>query len=330
MSHFVPNLKKDGYLDEISITIGIIGSRKLESFDDHVTASKGWEVFVPNLTIYGFDADVSACTQMNAYLAAQNITWVEKHIPVALWESEGESEIYITREPGCISLHRPSEEYLQRFTAGSKAMELIDSQIIDTTTLDAFCQAENIDTIDVLQLDVQGGELQVLKGASEILKRSTLAIITEVEFMELYTKQPLFSDVDVYLREKEFSLFDLSNIHRDHRRDMPLISIHHPGPPMWADAFYFRDLISRKYKNHLQTPSTMLKLACIADILSFPDYALEILEYLTVNYGSDKKYNFAANIIETLSEMPELLEIPEVAKNGLESLPIISKMQTYL
>lgn len=330
MPYFLSSLKKDGHLDEISIVIGVIGSRKLNNFDDHINVEQGWKIFAPNLTIYGFDADLSACEQMNAHIASQNVAWTEKHIPIALWNSEGESEIYITREPECISLHRPSEEYRQRFISASKAMELIDSQVIDTTTLDNFCHAEGIEAIDVLQIDVQGGELQVLQGASEILRRSTLAIITEVEFMELYSQQPLFSDVDLYLREQEFSLFDLGTIHRDQRRNIPIISSYHPGPPMWADAFYFRDLISRKYKNQLQTPSTMLKLACIADILSFPDYALEILEYLTVTYGSDKKYNFATNIIESVSEIPELLEIPEVAKNGLESLPIISKMQNYL
>src|SRR6476469_5256119 len=247
MPYFLSSLKKDGHLNEISIVIGIIGSRKLENFSDHINLNQEWEIFSPNLTIYGFDADASACEQMNAHLANQNIPWVEKHIPVALWNSEGTAELYITREPGCISLHQPSEEYRQRFTSGSKAMELIDSQVVNTTTLDNFCQAEGIDAIDVLQIDVQGGELQVLQGASEILKRSTLAIITEVEFMELYKNQPLFSDVDVYLREQEFSLFDLGNIHRDQRRNIPIASSFHPGPPLWADAFYFRDLISNNH-----------------------------------------------------------------------------------
>lgn len=56
----------------------------------------------------------------------------------------------------------------------------------------------------------------------------------------------------------------------------------------------------------LKTPEKLLKLACLADVMKFPDYALEILEYLTLNHGRDSKYSFANNIIESLGEIPEL------------------------
>nr|WP_290227590.1 FkbM family methyltransferase [Trichocoleus desertorum] len=330
MSYFLSNLKQRGYLEQLSITVGIIGSRKLSNFKEQIDIGKGWDIFSPNLTIYGFDADRIACEQMNSALASQGINWSEKHFPVALWNSTNESEIYITRDPGCISLHRPSEEYRKRFTSNVKAMELISTEVIKTITLDSFCKAEAIDEIDVLQIDVQGGELQVLEGATEIIGISTLAIVAEVEFMELYVGQPLFGDVDAHLRKQGFTLLDLANIQRDQRRDIPIASGYHPGPLSWADSFYFRDLISNRFNTSLKTPSTILKLACIADVMNFPDYALEILEYLTVNYGSNKQYNFAEVIIESLSQIPQLLALPEIVEKGFESLPIIAKMRNYI
>ena len=74
---------------------------------------------------------------------------------------------------------------------------------------------------------------------------------------------------------------------------------------------------------YLKSPDRMLKLACIADIMNFPDYTLEILEYLTVRYGEDSNYNFANSIIESLSQFPDLVS------QGLDSFPIIANIRDY-
>jgi tetratricopeptide (TPR) repeat protein len=195
---------------------------------------------------------------------------------------------------------------------------------IETTTLDTFCQSESITEIDFIQLDIQGGELPVLEGADWILKSGILGIISEVEFTELYTGQPLFSDLDVYLRMRGFTLFDINHMHRDIRK-MPIISSKHPGALIWADAFYFRDLIREDLSINLKTPDKIFKLACIADVLDFTDYALELLTHLTLQYGNDKKYNFADNIIETLAYVPGLVKQGEL----LASVPIVGKIRVY-
>lgn len=320
MPLFIPSLKKSGHLDKVNITICVVGSRKIVSQDDY--ENQGWGIFAPNLTIYGFDADPDACSAANDDLKARQINWNEKHIPLALGNCQGKSTLYVTKFPGCSSLYPPSESYIERFVGNSELIKLISTVEIETTTLDDFCYSEGINEIDFIQLDVQGGELKVLEGASSILERSTLAIITEVEFTELYTGQPLFGDVDVHLRNKGFTLFDLSNMHRDIRR-MPVISKAHSGALIWSDAFYFRDLIRSDISTQLKTPEKILKLACIADILNFPDYALELLTYLTINYGKDRKYNFADNIIDSLAQIPDLV------KEGLASLPLIAKIRDY-
>jgi hypothetical protein len=174
-----------------------------------------------------------------------------------------------------------------------------------------------------LQLDVQGAELQVLKGASQIVGNSVLAIQTEVNFSELYINQPLFFEVDKYLRSSEFTLFDL-DVARRIRRNSPLKSTRRPGQLLWADAYYVRDPIGNLENSQLQSPKNILKLACIADILGFVDYALELLEYLTVKYGSDPRYNAADCIVKSLSEVPEIVEV------GLDNLPIFSSLRDFI
>ncbi len=320
---FIQSLKKSGRLDRIQIKVCIVGSRKINNQDDY--GSQGWEIFAPNLTIYGFDADADTCCEANTNLNSRQVSWTEKHIPVGLSDSIGKSKLYITKYPGCSSLYPPSESYIERFTGNSELIRVVDSMEIETTTLDEFCNSEGIEEIDFIQLDVQGAELSVLKGAASILERGTLGIITEVEFTELYTGQPLFGDIDVYLRQQGFTLFDLSNQHRDIRRVL-LTSEKHQGVLVWSDAFYFRDLINQNASNqHLQTPEKILKLACIADVLSFPDYTLELLIYLTLQYGADEKYNFADIIIECLAQIRGIFQ----EWNKLSNSPIIKQVIAY-
>jgi len=321
MSVFVQTLKEQGRLDQVQITICNVGSRKLSSADDY--GAGAWNVFAPNLTIYGFDADADACEAAEADLETRGINWTEKHIPLALGKSIGAVTLYVTKHPMCSSLYPPNEPFLSRFAGLSEVSNLDFALEIETTTLDTFCQDEGIDTIDFLQVDVQGADLDVLKGASEIVNRSVLGVQIEVEFSPLYLNQPLFADVDTHLRNIGFSLFDL-NVARRPRTNSPVVSKNHPGQILWGDAFYFQDPIDQNINPDLKNPDKIFKLACIADVLGFFDYALELLEYLTVTYGNNPEYNFAETIIKSLSAFPELVE------KGLDSLPVVAKIKPYL
>lgn len=303
------------------MTVCNVGSRKIGDYDDY--AGLGWNIFAPNLTIYGFDADEDACIQANADLEARQINWKEVHIPLALGDRQGEATLYVTQHPMCSSLYAPNESYLARFNGLPELVDLDFTVELEITTLDYFCETEAIEEIDFLQVDVQGADLQVLEGASKVLERSTLAVQIEVEFSHLYTHQPLFADVDSYLRKRDFTLFDLATAYRPRMRS-PIRSNAHPGQLLWADAFYFRDLIRDDLVTSLQTPDKILKLACIADIMNFPDYTLELLEYLTLKFGHDKNYNFADNIIEGLAQFPDLV------KQGLSNLPAVTEIQDYI
>lgn len=320
MSVFVPILKKNGLLDSIHMTVCNVGSRKIDSQDDY--ASQGWQVFAPNLTIYGFDADADACDEANAELETRQINWKEVHIPLAIGKAIEERTLYVTKHPMCSSLYPPNEPYLERLAGLPELVNLDFSFEIDTTTLDTFFQEEGVNEIDFMQIDVQGADLDVLEGAIKILNCGTLAIQIEVEFSHLYTNQPLFADVDTFLRKHDFTLFDVSRSYRLRARS-PICSTVRAGQLLWGDAFYFRDLIREDMDGNLKSPDRMLKLACIADIVNFPDYTLEILEYLTLQYGEDSNYNFADCIIEGLAQFPDLVS------QGLDSLPIVANIRSY-
>ncbi len=47
MPLLMPILKKNGLLEGVNVTVGIVGSRKIDQNDDYST--RGWEIFAPNL-----------------------------------------------------------------------------------------------------------------------------------------------------------------------------------------------------------------------------------------------------------------------------------------
>ena len=89
-----------------------------------------------------------------------------------------------------------------------------------------------IGNIDFLNIDTQGFEMEVLKGASKILKEDVKYIILEINKKELYEGCPLVKDIDSFLKKSGF-------IRTDTHYWMDSYS--------WGDAFYIkRDLISSK------------------------------------------------------------------------------------
>jgi FkbM family methyltransferase len=83
-----------------------------------------------------------------------------------------------------------------------------DPEPVPMLTLDDICEDAGIESVDLLKLDVQGYELEVLRGAGRILER-TRDIIVEVEFVPIYDGGPLFPAVWQDLCGRGFRLSQL-------------------------------------------------------------------------------------------------------------------------
>jgi FkbM family methyltransferase len=165
MSLIVDVLKKNHCLDRLNFLICIVGSRKLST-----TEGSSWTVLEPNLTILGFDADEDACILDNERFAEQKATWQERYIPLALSHQCHDSTLYVTKAIHCSSLYPPNEPYLARFMGMDQNIQLDFTVELETTTLDQFCLEEDIQEIDFLQVDVQGADLDVLRGGKYLAK----------------------------------------------------------------------------------------------------------------------------------------------------------------
>lgn len=90
----------------------------------------------------------------------------------------------------------------------AELVENLGTAQVDTITLDDFCRSNAIKRINLLKMDVQGGELMVLEGAQKLLSEGAIEMIyTEVNFVNLYKDQVGFHELSDYLSKHGFALY---------------------------------------------------------------------------------------------------------------------------
>lgn len=169
-------------------------------------ASDRW-VALPNVRLFGFDPDTAECERLNRAAADDPQTI---YVPVALGSSTDVAQLHVTAEPACSSLYAPDEDLAKLRPALALISETGRQEVV-LETLDRWCVDNGVEAVDFLKIDIQGAELDVLKGAPQTL--DTVRIVeVEVEFNPIYLDQPLFSDVDTFLRERGFVLWRMDSL----------------------------------------------------------------------------------------------------------------------
>lgn len=80
-------------------------------------------------------------------------------------------------------------------------------RIVPVCTLDSFVNKSENKSIYFMKVDVQGAELDVFNGATEILKLCSV-IQVEVSFRKVYKNAPIAHEIIKYLGDKGFRIFD--------------------------------------------------------------------------------------------------------------------------
>jgi FkbM family methyltransferase len=123
----------------------------------------------------------------------------ERYLPYAIGDGI-EHTLYLCATSGFASLLEPDDRQLELLVDFPRLAEVTGKEQMQTRRLD---DVEEIHRIDYLKIDIQGGELAVLRAGRRKLAQA-VAIQTEVGFHRLYRDQPTFADVDLELREQGF------------------------------------------------------------------------------------------------------------------------------
>jgi len=181
------------------------------------------------------------------------------------------------------SLYEPNTSLLKYFHNLEELVQVVETSTVNTKRLDDI---KEIQDIDLLKIDIQGAELDAFNGATRLLK-NTVAIHTEVEFVPLYKKQPLFAEVDQKLRSSGFLFHKFHGL--SGRTFRPIVNLENDNSPLsqllWSDAIYLRNFM------RLGTLSTkkLVALSVIAhDLYHSYDYCSIVLEALDKINGNTK------------------------------------------
>lgn len=277
-----------------------------------------WKKWPGKYRIFGFDADENAANQVN--IQAKKKGFDQQCFPICLAGEDNQSkDFYLTKSHGCSSLYPPDENFIKRCKQfiGGKVQKssnyFFDCQkmSVKTATLDTWAKTYGISDIDFMKLDIQGAELDVLKAANTLLP-STLAIEVEVEFVPIYHNQPLFADVDNFMRQNGFTFFNFAFTHGGHyvgRINSPVTDLY-PGNDMLikqskgqlvtADAIYLRDPLNGQCAESLSIIK-FLKLICIAEILEQTEFAFELLSSLAI-WLENNGQTLHAGVLEDIAQ----------------------------
>jgi FkbM family methyltransferase len=183
--------------------------------------------------IFGFEPDQQACEQLNREYGNPH-----RFFPFFVGDG-GPAVFHETNWAPTGSLYEPNSRLLEKFQNLAEVVTPVATHAVNTTRLDDIAA---IGDIDFIKIDVQGSELVVFENASRALS-GALLIQTEVEFVELYKGQPMFADVDTFLRANGFQFHTMNGV--SGRAFKPLIANGDVNSAfrqsLWADALYVRD-----------------------------------------------------------------------------------------
>jgi protein O-GlcNAc transferase len=182
------------------------------------------------------------------------------YLPYAIGDGSA-GTLHICKAPGMTSLLEPDMEILQHFHGFADWGTVQRKVPVETRRLDNIPEAAGA---DYLKLDLQGGELAVLRGAPRLLE-DLLVIHVEVQFVPFYKDQPLFAELDQALRNAGFWFHRFFPVIGRVFRPVSIDGNPYAGlsQQLWSDAIYVKRFTDFGRQN---VPS-LLKLAAMLNDL---------------------------------------------------------------
>lgn len=133
-----------------------VGSNEGQSVVDYAN-------WFPNACIHGFEPAKQPFTILSSKFSGYDK--IKTH-NFALGSALGDEELYSGQNSERGSFH-----------FGKTGDEVINRQQVKVKTIDSFCRTNEIDSVSFIKIDTEGHDLEVLRGAEEMLKNHSIDLI---------------------------------------------------------------------------------------------------------------------------------------------------------
>ena len=218
--------------DPFQVQQRLLAGRTVQTIFDlgghHGQTARAYAERFPSATVHSFEP----FPESFAELCRQSADCPRiKPKPLAVADQEGVAELHCNHNSATNSL-LPTAPAAGRWCDGPAA-EIAERGTLPAavTTLDTYCGRESIGHIDILKMDLQGGELRCLHGAADLLSRRAVSLIfCEVVFVPLYAGQSRFDEICRLLFDAGFGLYGFFQERCDEH-----------GRLKWCDALFLAD-----------------------------------------------------------------------------------------
>jgi FkbM family methyltransferase len=240
--------------------------------------------------VVGFEPVAEECEKLNRRFGPPH-----RYLPYAIGDGTMR-RLHVCNESMTSSLYEPNTPLLSAFDGLEEVVQVVREESIETHRLDDVPETASA---DYLKIDVQGAELDVLRGAPRLLAKA-LVVHTEVEFAPLYQEQPLFAEVDQALRGAGYGLFALAEI--ESRAYRPFRNLDFPSSRrfrqvLWTDAVYVRNLFDL---DRLEADELVRLFVILHVSYGATDLCARILECLDARTGAAAAERYRAEALAML------------------------------
>ena len=154
----------------------------------------------PEVKIFSFEPQIECLNLQRTILGEKNV----KYFNFGLGNIIKKTNFYITNREDSSSFLKPTQIKMNKYK--TKKIEKISVK-----RLDRIIKKNEIKRPSIMKLDVQGYELEVLKGSKKILRNIDF-IIAEISFKQVYKKQVTKKKLLQFLNRNHFKSKKMFNI----------------------------------------------------------------------------------------------------------------------
>ena len=206
--------------DDIKFIFKLLGKEPQTIFD--VGANIGYVTFqfrkrFNSANIYSFEPNPTVFSKLSqSFLKDKKVHPLNRGVGA----TNGILNFYKNNNSGTSSFLKPSTFHLKNL---ARTFEEINIEIINLTD---YCMQNSLKNVDILKLDIEGFEIEALKGFTTFLIQKKVDIIyLEVNLSELYENQPVIDDVISFLFGYKYLLYGFYGINETETRQTLLTNL---------------------------------------------------------------------------------------------------------